>query len=256
MKLNSLKLKIASLLSPKTVMHLQAIDHYMNGEHEIRLLKNLVDREKRAIDAGANIGTYSYFLRKYANEVYAYEPNPGLANRITQLLPDVKVRQLALSDKPGKLVLQVPLNEAGRPMHELGSVAQEFDGEVSRHHVDCVTLDSQRIENVGFIKIDVEQHEREVLRGAMKTIEKWRPVILAEVYPLKYAQALSVEFSFILEKNYVAWFFFAEKWLPMNRFDSRLHAAPENFGKKDKFMGNNLIFFPADHPRAIKGPTE
>lgn len=256
MNKNSIKFKIASLMPPKTVMHLQALDHYINGEQEIRLLKGLIDRRRRAIDAGANIGTYSYFLRKYALEVYAYEPNPDLAERLKILLPDVRVRPVALSDRLGKLVLQIPINQSGRPMHELGSVAQDFDGVVSRHQVECITLDSESIENVGFIKIDVEQHEREVLRGAMNMIERWRPVILVEVYPLKYQQSLAVEFNFILEKNYCAWFFFAGSWMPLERFKDRLHASPENFGKKGKFMGNNLIFFPADHLRAIKGPID
>ena len=66
-----LKSKIVALLPPVAVMHLRALDHYIYGEQELRLLKGLVDPNRLAIDAGANIGTYSYFLRKYAVAVYA-----------------------------------------------------------------------------------------------------------------------------------------------------------------------------------------
>ena len=67
--MNWLKSKIVALLPPTVVLHLQALDHYINGEQELRTLKGLVDPNRLAIDAGANIGTNSYFLRKYALEV-------------------------------------------------------------------------------------------------------------------------------------------------------------------------------------------
>ena len=106
---------LVHLLRPRTVMHLKALDHYINGEKEIKLLKALVDPKKNAIDAGANIGTYSYFLRKYANKVYAYEPNPELAARLGRLLPDITVRQVALSDKSGNLKFSIPKDASGQP---------------------------------------------------------------------------------------------------------------------------------------------
>ncbi len=252
--MNSIKSMAVSLLPPKAIMHLQAVDHYFNGEQEIRLLRRLVDRKRRAIDAGANIGTYSYFLRKYASEVHAYEPNPALASRLGALLPTIKVHPVALSDRSGELTFTVPISESGRPQHELGSVSQFFDGEVLSQIVQCVTIDSQAIDDVGFIKIDVEQHEREVLHGALQTIEESRPTILVEVYPLKYERSLRDEFAFILKKNYCAWFYFAGSWRPLSSFDPNVHAAPEYFGRPERFMGNNILLFPIEHPRAGTGP--
>ena len=173
--MGTIKARIAKLLPDTLLLHLQALDHYLNGEPELRLLKHLVDRRKSAIDAGASIGMYSYFLRRYAKAVRAYEPNPDLAARLRRLLPDVVVRQVALSDASGELTLAVPLDGTGRPLHELGSVAQTFDGAHRQFRVQCSTLDSEELADVGFIKIDVEQHEREVLRGALATIRRCRP---------------------------------------------------------------------------------
>ena len=149
----------------------------------------------------------------------------------------------------------IPLDAAGHPQHELGSVAQDFSGEVRQFTVECATIDSDHLENVGFIKIDVEQHEREVLHGALNTIERCRPVLLIEVYPLKYENPLPDEFSFILKMNYVAWFSFAGKWYPFEQFDSNIHAVPGHFGDSKRFMGNNIVFFPAEHPLAKAGPV-
>ena len=254
--MKSLKSKIAALLPPDIVMHLQAVDHYINGEPEIRLLNGLVDPKRQAVDAGANIGTYSYFLRKYASEVIAYEPNPMLAARLKSVLPMIKVRQFALSDKLGELMFSVPIDEWGRPQHELGSVSQNFSGQVTQIPVQCVTIDSESLSDVGFLKIDVEQHEREVLRGGLSTIDRCRPVILIEIYPLKYEHLLAQEFKFILQMNYCAWFSFAGHWISLEFYRPKIHAAPENFGKRGKFIGNNIVFFPNEHPLAVRGPTD
>jgi FkbM family methyltransferase len=252
--MNSLKSKLISLLPSAAVMHLRALDHYINGEQELRILRGLVDQKRQAIDAGANIGTYSYFLRKYAAEVYAYEPNPELAARLRLVMPNIKVRQVALSDKPGEMTFSVPIDQTGRQRHELGSVAQTFSGKIREFPVKCITIDSESLHDVGFIKIDVEQHEREVIRGALGTIDACRPVILMEIYPLKYQQSVPKEFEFILQKNYCAWFSFAGRWLSLDFFRQDVHAVQEKFGTKDGFMGNNLVFFPNEHPRSKQGP--
>jgi FkbM family methyltransferase len=47
--------------------------------------------------------------------------------------------------------------------------------------VDVATLDSFHLDEVGFIKADVEGHELPVLRGATETLRRWRPTILTEV---------------------------------------------------------------------------
>tara|TARA_B100000900_G_scaffold391103_1_gene385391 strand:+ start:214 stop:603 length:390 start_codon:yes stop_codon:yes gene_type:complete len=43
------------------------------------------------------------------------------------------------------------------------------------------TLDSYKIRDVDFIKIDVEGYEPRVLQGGMETIERYSPAILCEI---------------------------------------------------------------------------
>jgi FkbM family methyltransferase len=246
---------IAERLLPERVrVHLQAYDHLWHGEPELALLKRVCPPRRIAVDVGANIGTYTYFLRRLAARVHAYEPNPELATRLRRLYPDVIVRNVALSDRSAEVVLHVPAGE-GRDQHELGSIAQSFDVEGHAYKVEAVTLDSERLQDVGFLKIDVEQHERQVLRGALETIKTSRPAILSEVYPLLYEERMDRVFAFVTELRYRGWFGFAGRFLPFEKFDPAVHANPANWGKPNSFMSTNVFFFPVENPLANSGPS-
>lgn len=251
-----LKSTVKALLPEKVLMHLQAVDHWVEGEPEVRLLPQLCHRDKLAIDVGANIGTYAYHSRRHASRVVAYEPNPGLAQRLQRLLPEVDVRNLAVSDQAGEVVLQVPVSHDGVQQHELASIAQHFDGPVVEHRVRSVTLDSEQHAEVGFIKIDVEQHELAVLRGTMQTITRWRPNIMTEAAPLKYEAGLVQTYAFLLQLGYKGWFSFAGQWLPLDALNASVHLDPANFGRADAFIGNNLLFFPEESDLAKRGPQK
>lgn len=252
--MRALKSMLKQTLPRRLLVHLQAWDHYLHGEPELRLISQLSATGRDAIDAGANIGTYTYFLRKHARRVYAFEPNPNLAGKLSRLFPQVVVRNLALSDKPGEVVLKMPLDAHGNELHELSSIAQTFQCPTRDFAVKSVTIDSEQFDNIGFLKVDVEQHEREVLRGAMETIKRCRPTILTEVSPLKYDDALPEVFTFLTQHAYVGWFRFASKWLPLSDFRPEIHSNHAHFGDKEKFVGGNIIFFPAEHALSQSGP--
>src|ERR1700752_3470723 len=99
--ISALKAVAMKVMPERAGVRLQALDLYLRGEPELRLLRNVVPRGRGAIDTGANIGTYTYFLRRLASHVYACEPNPDLAARLRRLFADVVVREVALSDHSG-----------------------------------------------------------------------------------------------------------------------------------------------------------
>ena len=47
-------------------------------------------------------------------------------------------------------------------------------------NIPCYSIDDMNVNNVDFIKIDVDGPDRFVLAGAKNTIEKWKPVIYIE----------------------------------------------------------------------------
>jgi FkbM family methyltransferase len=233
------------ILPESLVARLQAFDHWMNGEPELRLVHKLCDRSKLSIDIGANIGTYTYFMRKHSRSVVAYEPNPHLSKRLQALFPDVKVRAAAVSDHAARVVLRMPVT-GDNPDHELASIAQTFDSNdnVATFEVDAVRLDDEKLADVGFLKIDAEQHEKEVLMGALETIKRWQPVIMTESTPLLYPEGLLERFRFLAEMGYTGWFTFESRAHPFSAFDAVVHANASKFGTA-AFMNPNILFFPA-----------
>ncbi|MEQ1800519.1 MAG: FkbM family methyltransferase [Gammaproteobacteria bacterium] len=240
-----LKETVKGILPDGILKHLHAADHYINGERELRLLRRVCPPGRTAIDVGANIGTYTYFLQRFTARVHAYEPNPELAGRLLKLFPDVNVRNAAVSDAASTLLLTVPVRN-GRVNHERGSVAQDFsDSEnVLTYEVPAVTLDSEDLEDVGFLKIDAEQHEMAVLRGAMRTITRCRPVVLCEVTPLLYPRPLPEMFHALTSAGYKGWFHFAGSYHPFDDFDQERHANRALW--KKSFMGGNVFLFPLE----------
>lgn len=241
---------IKQVLPESAVARLQLLDHWYRGEPELRLVSRVCNKTRSAVDVGANIGTYTALMRKHAASVVAYEPNPRLAERLARLYSDVRVRSAAVSDAPGTLTLSIPV-KSGTSVHELGSVAQSFadEADVQRVTVPAVRLDDEDLGFVGFLKIDAEQHEREVLNGALGMIQRCRPIIMTEATPLLYADGLAEHFRFLTDLGYQGAFTFRGRILPMQEFRSETHANSAEFGQGD-FMNPNVFFIPAERTLA------
>jgi FkbM family methyltransferase len=119
-----------------------------------------------------------------------------------------EVYGLALSDRPGRGTLSVPLGDDGRVLHLAGSLKRthsQFRHNMT-YEVEIRTLDGLgadfAVTNVRFIKTDVEGSEREVLDGARATIARDRPVILLELLsgthedPGAYTAAICASFGY------------------------------------------------------------
>jgi len=136
------------------------------------------------IDVGANIGETSVPFRDIFDEVHVFEPNPRCLSRLSHKKfknrNNFYVHPFALSDRSGKTDLVVP---AGRDSHGTISALriEKFAGvPTETYTVDVRTLDSFGIQDVSFIKIDVEQGEEQVVKGAEITIRQYRPVVMFE----------------------------------------------------------------------------
>ncbi len=155
-------------------------------EPELKLLPYLVDPQRCSIDVGANRGSYTYFLAKLSPHVYAYEPNPAMRQYLTSAAAseNVTISGKALTDTNGEATLIIPFN-GKRCANNTGSLegSDAAASEQVRVTVAAGRLDDEPIENVGFVKIDVEGHERSVLAGARDLILRDRPAMLVEILP-------------------------------------------------------------------------
>lgn len=127
-----------------------------------------------AIDAGAYTGLYSILAAQLGMQVHAFEPNPAVYQR---LLENVLGNQViascyfsALSHSTGELGF------VGKSSTRLTSAGRVKTGTGTR----CVAIDDLRFTNVRAIKIDTEGHERCVIKGALNTISRDKPLIITE----------------------------------------------------------------------------
>jgi FkbM family methyltransferase len=137
-----------------------------------------------AIDIGANEGLYTYPLSKRFRRVYAFEINGEITGRIKQYNPgNIELVNCGLSSTAGTATLYLPV-AGGRVLSGWGTVHRDVlpaEFEVTERVCRLAPLDEFGITGVDFVKIDVEGHEVEVLKGAARTIEQSRPIVLIEV---------------------------------------------------------------------------
>jgi len=160
------------------------LDRWAAIEPEMACLERIGPCAGTAVDVGANYGPYSYFLARRYARVLAFEPNLPVARPLVAWAhPAVTVHGVALSDTEGHATLHVPTLD-GREMTGWASLdAGRLGAATATRALDVPvrTLDSYGLDDVGFMKIDVEGHELAVLRGARATLERCRPHLLLEL---------------------------------------------------------------------------
>lgn len=125
-----------------------------------------------AVDVGANVGLWAKPLIKKFDSVIAFEPLEQVYSCLERNVQG----------------LQIEINK-----HALGSVNDKVDmvfdaentggsyvSEVGQGSIDIKRLDDLNLPKFGLLKIDCERHELEVLKGAMDTILKYKPIIVCE----------------------------------------------------------------------------
>ncbi len=153
----------------------------------IGAVARLVPRGRAAPDVGANKGVYSFELLKLASNVHAFEPNTDLMPWLSRLRhPRLTIHPYALGDCDREAVLRIPIGRGGKPSRQGATLARTI--RVSENYLEMQTvvrrLDSITLGDVGFIKIDVEGFEMQVIEGASETIARSRPVMLVEIEPV------------------------------------------------------------------------
>jgi FkbM family methyltransferase len=140
--------------------------------------------EGTAVDIGANVGFYTYPLSRRCRSVYAFEINDEITGWIKQYNPgNIELVNCGLSSTTGTTRLHLPVTH-GLTLVGYGTLHRDILPEADAYvEKECriALLDDFGITGVDFMKIDVEGHELEVLKGAFKTIEQSRPIVLIEV---------------------------------------------------------------------------
>ena len=165
------------LLSPEE--HIQT---FWNGGHfyEADLIKYIYKNYSGGtfVDVGANMGNHTLAFSRSATTVVSFEPVIPLFKHMMMNIILNEIENI------------VPYNCA---LGNENGVTGMFVGDFSKNAGGCAVgrnqqtniiplckLDDFQLTDVTLIKIDVETYELEVLKGAVKTIEKYSPDLFVE----------------------------------------------------------------------------
>ncbi|HZH26548.1 MAG TPA: FkbM family methyltransferase [Azospirillaceae bacterium] len=228
------------------------------GEPELRFLPRLLDRNRAAVDVGANVGMVTYLLRGRTSRVYAVEPNPILAEKLRRDFAGapVEVLNMAVSDVEGVGTLLIPTADGRTELTGRSSLEPGANAGLAVRPVKVAkrTLDGLGLANVGFIKVDVEGHEPAVLRGASGIIERDRPMLMVEAEE-KFAPGLPGEiFDFLGRHGYRGVFLWEGRWVDVDGFRPSVHQPPHKAKRigepaEQGYVRNFLFIHRGDHGR-------
>lgn len=236
------RLKYALIPGPLYIRY-RARKEVRRGEKEIGLLPFLVDSRRNAIDAGANKGVYTYFIAKYARHTYAFEPNPKMFRILRRNVgSNVTVSPVALSDATGEAELRIPFLAKGHSNQGASLSRVKVQGSFTPVVVATARIDDLALDDIGFIKIDVEGFEDAVLRGARRTIERDRPTLLIEIEEKHTQRPIEGDIRSIVALGYDGVFLGTSGLLqPLSAFDPVAHHRQPT----ERYV-YNFIFLPSE----------
>jgi len=140
--------------------------------HHYEIAKKYIKNFGNAIDAGCNYGFISANLALDFENVYSFELNPYvyaafLENMKRRNLKNVIATNAALGDDIGYVGFEKGTTTFG-------------DHVIGEGNIKMLKLDNIAIDNVGYIKIDVEGFEPKVVKGGLNLIQEFKPYITLE----------------------------------------------------------------------------
>jgi FkbM family methyltransferase len=197
------------------------IDHsiYFCTDKEVtwKVLLSVLRPGYHVIDAGANIGYLTLHFARRCKDGHVYSFEPDQKNfvflqenvRLNHFENQVTIFKKALGETRGTATLyRVDSNNPGANR----ILPTPPESKVPSEPVEIVTVDELNdqgiFRNVDLIKIDVEGFEVKVLKGAVRLIQQWKPILfveLAEVNLNQQNETAETLVTFIQNLGYQVW---------------------------------------------------
>ena len=236
--------RLKALVPPSARIAYLHAKNLRKGEAELALVPFLANRERISVDVGANQGVYAYAMLPHSRAVHAFEPNPKLFRMLSAWASARCVlHREALSNASGAAELLIPRGHSGGFSNQGASLsAVKVSGDHRKVSVQAVRLDDLALGDIGFMKVDVEGFELQVLEGAAETLRRDRPNLLIEMEERHTGMALPDMVRTVCAYGYDAFALVDGTLTPFGRMDVEArHRKPARPG--DYVF--NFIFLPA-----------
>jgi FkbM family methyltransferase len=133
-----------------------------------------------AVDVGGNIGLHTVRFAQKFQQVHSFEPtatNFECLQKNTESLDNVWLHQLGLGNEETVLTIRLPADSDN--CGNFSIVDFDTNTDTLEESISIVIMDSLNLAP-DLIKIDVQGFDYNVLVGASRTIELYRPVIIIE----------------------------------------------------------------------------
>jgi FkbM family methyltransferase len=129
-------------------------------------------RHRRALDVGAHVGFWSWWLSRHFARVDAFEPQPVLQEclRANVDAANVTLHGVALGEHEGATSAEFDPANTG-----MSHLVEGTAGSIPVRRLDEFGFD-----DVDFVKLDAEGYELFVLKGGVETLRRNHPVVLVE----------------------------------------------------------------------------
>lgn len=189
------------------VIYHMHFDEWFKASHD--LFADYIRPGDTVVDVGGNLGFTTLVFSRLAGgsgRVHTFEPGPRMFAKLSGMasrneLTNVTLHHCGCGSKSESLVLNIPAssgNASLRPTDEVLATVKHQDT------VQIRPLDDELagLEALAFIKVDTEGFEIDVLRGAEKLIQRFRPVIYIELSQ-EYQKSSRESVSWLKERGYV-----------------------------------------------------
>lgn len=151
---------------------------------EIFCLQSVIHKNDVVIDVGANVGRWSLLVARLfkTQMVFAFEP---FKETFAKLQKNISLNQQLMIQTVNQAVSDSEDNIAMTVKNYFNTGMNQIDLSAANKTLSAVRLDffceTNKIQKIDVIKIDVEGFEMNVLKGSEKLIKQWRPKIICEI---------------------------------------------------------------------------
>lgn len=138
---------------------------------------------RTAIDGGAHYGTWTREFAREFDQVIAVEPREDLMECLetnTNKCDNVVLIQSALGHESRNVTIGKGQLANNSGTHQVQSTVKKQKVSFPKGDTPLITIDSLELDDVDFIKLDIEGFELFALQGAEETLKRCKPVVHLE----------------------------------------------------------------------------